>query len=286
MNRARSRHIARITERHVRRRVFVDGIVQGVGLRPFVYSLATQLRLGGRVGNDARGVVIEIEGSAADAAEFLARLRREAPPLASIEAIRTVSMPPVGATEFVIAESQHDGERSALISPDIATCEACLTDLFTPTNRRFLYPFTNCTNCGPRFTIVRGVPYDRPLTTMAGFPMCPDCTREYHDPRNRRFHAQPISCPSCGPRLQMVDRSGTPQSGDPIQSCAAALRSGHILAVKGLGGYHLAVAATLPRPSRRCAAASTARIGRSRSWRATSPRRAGWRRSTPTKRDC
>jgi hydrogenase maturation protein HypF len=246
MNRARPRHIARITERHVRRRVFVDGIVQGVGLRPFVYSLAAQLRLGGRVGNDARGVVIEIEGNAADAAEFLARLRREAPPLASIEAIHTVSMPPVGATEFVIAESQHDGERSALISPDIATCEACLTDLFTPTNRRFLYPFTNCTNCGPRFTIVRGVPYDRPLTTMAGFPMCPDCTREYHDPRNRRFHAQPISCPSCGPRLQMVDRSGTPQSGDPIQSCAAALRAGYIVAVKGLGGYHLAVAATLP----------------------------------------
>jgi hydrogenase maturation protein HypF len=244
--RARSRHLTRITEHRVRRRVFVDGIVQGVGLRPYVYALAAQLRLGGSVSNDARGVVIEIEGSAADVAEFLARLRREAPPLASLESVHTLSMPPSGATEFVIAESQRDGERAALISPDIATCDACLTELFTPTNRRFLYPFTNCTNCGPRFTIVRGVPYDRHLTTMAGFPMCAACAREYHDPRNRRFHAQPISCPACGPRLQLLDRGGATQSGDPIQSCAAALRAGRIVAVKGLGGYHLAVAATLP----------------------------------------
>ncbi len=220
----------------------VEGVVQGVGFRPFVYGLATSLGLAGLVGNDADGVFAEVEGSAGAVARFLARLEREAPPLARIDRVSTVSMGTTGAAGFVIATSQAGSQRRALVSPDSATCADCLRELADPADRRYRYPFINCTNCGPRFTIVRDVPYDRPFTTMATFPMCALCAAEYHDPADRRFHAQPVCCPACGPRARLVDATGAELPGaDPIEAAGAVLRSGGVLAVKGLGGYHLVV---------------------------------------------
>ncbi len=227
----------------IRRAVRVEGIVQGVGFRPFVYSLAARLGLGGHVINDYRGVVIEVEGSAGAVREFVARLPREAPVLAAIDRIAVTDVETRGEREFRIADSRSAGLRRTLIAPDIATCADCLREIFDPANRRYRYPFTNCTNCGPRFTIIRDIPYDRPSTTMAGFPMCAQCAREYHDPSDRRFHAQPISCPRCGPRLRLIDRAGVEVSGDPVDTAARLIAAGHIVAVKGLGGYHLAAAA-------------------------------------------
>ncbi len=224
----------------IRTGVRVEGIVQGVGFRPFVYSLATGLGLGGLVGNDASGVFAEVEGAPAAVAEFLVRLQRDPPPLARIERVATTALAPDGSTAFSIAPSEPGGPRRALVSPDTATCADCLRELADPADRRFGYPFINCTNCGPRFTIVRGVPYDRPLTTMAAFGMCARCAAEYHDPANRRFHAQPVCCPACGPQLLLTWRDGTKVGGDPIAEAAGMLRDGQILAVKGLGGYHLA----------------------------------------------
>jgi hydrogenase maturation protein HypF len=228
----------------VRTAVRVEGIVQGVGFRPFVYGLATSLGLSGLVGNDADGVFAEIEGDAAVVTRFLALLEQQAPPLARIDRITTTRIRPAGTAEFTIAASQPGGERRALVSADSATCADCLRELADPADRRYRYPFINCTNCGPRFTIVRDVPYDRPLTTMSGFPMCAQCAAEYDDPADRRFHAQPVCCPACGPRLALTDASGTELSGsaaDPITAAAGLLRAGRVLAVKGLGGYHLAV---------------------------------------------
>jgi len=222
--------------------VRVEGVVQGVGLRPFVYGLATSLGLAGLVGNDADGVFAEVEGSAGAVARFLARLEREAPPLARIDRVSTVSMGITGAAGFVIAASQTGGQRRTLVSPDSATCADCLRELADPADRRHRYPFINCTNCGPRFTIVRDVPYDRPFTTMATFPMCALCAAEYHDPADRRFHAQPVCCPACGPRARLVDATGAELPGaDPIEAAGGVLRFGGVLAVKGLGGYHLLV---------------------------------------------
>jgi hydrogenase maturation protein HypF len=220
----------------------VAGVVQGVGFRPFVYSLATRLGLAGHVGNDAAGVFIEIEGPPPLVRDFLALLERDAPPLARIDAVRTLAIVPSGGAGFSIVASDPGGRRQALVSADSATCADCLAELADPGDRRFRYPFINCTNCGPRFTIVRDVPYDRPLTTMAGFALCAACAAEYHDPADRRFHAQPVCCPDCGPRLQLLDASGSevPVS-DPIARAAALLAAGEVLAVKGLGGYHLAV---------------------------------------------
>jgi hydrogenase maturation protein HypF len=218
----------------------VEGIVQGVGFRPFVYALAVRHGLGGWVGNDTAGVFIEVEGSAAQLAGFRTALEREAPPLAVIERVTAGELPPAGETRFVIRASQGGSERTALISPDTATCADCLREMSDPADRRFRYPFINCTNCGPRFTIIRDVPYDRPNTTMAGFPMCPDCAKEYHDPADRRFHAQPVCCPACGPSLWLVDADGGPVAGDPITRTAGFLDGGLVVAVKGLGGYHLA----------------------------------------------
>ncbi|MFL6142083.1 MAG: carbamoyltransferase HypF [Labedaea sp.] len=223
----------------VRRDVRVEGVVQGVGFRPFVFALASRLGLAGRVGNDVDGVFIEIEGPGADVADFLAALRREAPPLAEIERVTAVAAEPTGAGDFTIVPSEAGGPRRTLVSADSATCADCLRELADPADRRFRYPFVNCTNCGPRFTIVRDVPYDRPLTTMASFAMCRACATEYHDPADRRFHAQPTCCPDCGPRLAL-DGS----TGDPIPAAAELLRAGKVLAIKGLGGYHLAVLAT------------------------------------------
>ena len=226
-----------------RGRIHVEGIVQGVGFRPFVHSLANRLGLAGFVANDPAGVTIEVEGGGAEIAEFISTIHNGAPPLAVVEHVAYEDAPSRGERTFEIVHSRDAGDRRALISPDIATCADCLCEIFDPADRRFRYAFTNCTNCGPRFTIVRGVPYDRPLTTIAAFAMCADCAREYHDPSNRRFHAQPNSCPKCGPRLRLIDRDRAELPGDPIETTAGLLRAGHIVAVKGLGGYHLAAAA-------------------------------------------
>src|SRR6266700_587250 len=205
----------------VRTAVRVEGVVQGVGFRPFV--------------NDLAGVFAEVEGPAAAVSEFLRRLEPDAPPLARIERVSTRAITPVSSPEFVIAASEaQTGLRRTLVSADTATCADCLRELADPADRRHEYPFINCTNCGPRFTIVRDVPYDRPLTTMAPFAMCERCAAEYHDPADRRFHAQPTCCPACGPRLSIDG------SDDPLHTAAELLRRGQILAVKGLGGYHLA----------------------------------------------
>jgi hydrogenase maturation protein HypF len=222
--------------------VRVEGVVQGVGFRPFVYSLATGLGLSGLVGNDVDGVFAEIEGSPEAAAKFLVLLEQEAPPLANIERVTTRALGVTGSLGFVIVPSVPGGQRRTLISADSATCDDCLRELADPADRRHAYPFINCTNCGPRFTIVRDVPYDRPLTTMSGFAMCSHCAAEYQDPADRRFHAQPVCCPACGPRLRLLDSAGAPLPGaDPIATAAGLLRSGHVLALKGLGGYHLVV---------------------------------------------
>ncbi|HSZ47464.1 MAG TPA: carbamoyltransferase HypF [Streptosporangiaceae bacterium] len=228
----------------VRSAIRVEGVVQGVGFRPFVYSLATSLGLTGFVGNDVDGVFAEVEGEADSVSKFLVLLEQQAPPLARIDRVKAVAAAPVGSAEFTIAGSVPGGARHALVSADSATCADCLRELADPADRRYCYPFINCTNCGPRFTIIRDVPYDRPQTTMSGFAMCDQCAAEYHDPANRRFHAQPICCPACGPHLALTDarrvrRPGS--SADPIGAAAALIGSGQILALKGLGGYHLAV---------------------------------------------
>ena len=223
-----------------RREVVVRGIVQGVGFRPFIYALATRLGLTGSVRNDAAGVTIEAEGEPAGLDAFLAAITAEAPPLALVEAVSWRSLPAQDETGFRIADSQDGEPIRTLISPDVATCDACLTELFDLGDRRYRYPFINCTHCGPRFTITRAVPYDRSMTTMAGFPMCDTCRREYDDPTNRRFHAQPNACPICGPRVTLLDDAGREMQGDPVQRAAEMLRVGAIVALKGLGGYHLA----------------------------------------------
>jgi hydrogenase maturation protein HypF len=236
----------------VRLRIRVDGIVQGVGFRPFVHGLATGLGLAGFVGNDESGVIIEAEGAPAAVRALLTELEHRPPPLAVVQRVRGSAIPVRGSaadpTTFTIAASTAAGPRATWISPDIATCADCLAELRDPADRRYRYPFVNCTNCGPRFTIVTGVPYDRPATTMAGFPMCPACAAEYHDPTNRRFHAQPVCCPACGPRLRLLDADGhaLTHADDAIAEAAARLRAGAVLAVKGLGGYHLAALAGGP----------------------------------------
>ena len=225
-----------------RAQIVVKGIVQGVGFRPFVYNLAGSLDLRGYVTNTSEGVVIEIEGQRLD--EFVERLRTEAPPLARITDLAVASLPYHGYLEFSIRRSTDSAADSlfTLISPDISICEDCRRELFDPSDRRYLYPFINCTNCGPRFSITRSVPYDRPNTTMAGFIMCPDCLREYHDPRNRRFHAQPNACPACGPQVQFRVQSSEfgVKGKEAIQETVKLLKRGGIVAVKGIGGFHLA----------------------------------------------
>ena len=229
-----------------RRQIEVSGIVQGVGFRPFVYRLAENCKLTGTIRNTAAGVTIEVQGTAQAVDRFEASLPLEAPPLARITEISARDIPVVQETEFRIVNSQP-GEVHTLISPDIAICCGCLHELFDPADRRYRYPFINCTNCGPRFTIVRDIPYDRASTSMAAFRMCPQCQSEYDDPRNRRFHAQPNACPDCGPHVELWDRSGRNVSdGDPIGKTIEVLRAGQIVAVKGLGGFHLAADALNP----------------------------------------
>lgn len=220
-------------------RLTVFGVVQGVGFRPFVFRLARRLGLDGWVENAGTGVEIQVEGPASVVREeFSAALRAGSPPLAVIERLDLRPAPLEGCRGFEIRETR-DAAGFVFISPDIATCPDCLKEIETPGERRYRYAFTNCTNCGPRYTIVRGLPYDRSRTTMAGFPMCPDCRREYEDPLDRRHHAQPIACPACGPRLTLLDaRSGRKLRGD-VPEAVALIRSGKVLAVKGLGGFHL-----------------------------------------------
>ena len=224
-------------------RVRVEGTVQGVGFRPFVHRLARELGLAGWVCNDERGVLLEAEGPAVAIDELVTRLGADAPPLAAVERVAVEDVDATGVPGFAIVESERHGAPAAAVSPDTATCDDCLRELFDPADRRHRYPFINCTNCGPRFTIVRGVPYDRPLTTMAGFRMCASCQAEYDDPDDRRFHAQPNACPACGPRLRLLDGSGAVLPGDPLAGTVAALGAGAVVAVKGIGGYHLACAA-------------------------------------------
>ena len=287
---SRSEHIPRIQEAQAsayhalqdprrglmatRVRARVQGTVQGVGFRPYVYRLARDERLGGWVRNDERGVVLEVEGAAAAVERFLARLPLEAPPLAAVERVRSRALECRGEREFAIVESAGRGPAAAPVAVDTPPCEACLAELADPADRRHRYPFVNCTDCGPRFTIVRGVPYDRARTTMAGFAMCAECRAEYEDPLDRRFHAEPNACPVCGPRARLVDAAGRDVSAgtasgpanigfegvgsdvgvasraantgfegvdpDAVAAAAGALRSGLVVAVKGAGGYHLA----------------------------------------------
>ncbi len=216
--------------------------MQGVGFRPFVFRLAGVLGLGGYVLNDARGVLLEIEGDDDAVERFLDRLSTEAPPLATVERVLREEIAVAGERDFAIVRSAG-GAPAALVSPDSATCAECLRELFDPSDRRFRYPFINCTNCGPRFTIVRGVPYDRLLTTMAGFVMCARCRSEYDDHDDRRFHAQPNGCPDCGPRASLTDAAGTPagpSARDAVEAAAVAINRGAVVAVKGVGGFHLA----------------------------------------------
>ncbi|MFI1396210.1 carbamoyltransferase HypF [Streptomyces sp. NPDC020681] len=234
-----------------RTRVVVRGVVQGVGFRPYVYSLASDLRLAGHVTNTGDGVVVEVEGDAEAVDRFCARIAPEAPPLAIVESVDTAGLPATGDSGFSIVASHSAGQVRTLVSPDTATCDDCLAELADPADRRHRHPFITCTHCGPRFTIVTGLPYDREHTTMADFPLCPECTREYHDPADRRFHAQPVACHSCGPRLRLTVAPGvgahTSAGDDQVDRARALLTAGAILAVKGIGGYHLACDATNPR---------------------------------------
>jgi hydrogenase maturation protein HypF len=224
-------------------RIEIRGIVQGVGFRPWVYRIAHELGVGGRVHNHARGVTVEAFAGEAVLDQLIARLR-EPPPPARVRDLVAEPIPSEPTGDFVIVHSAEGGARAFSIPPDLATCPDCEREIRDPANRRHGYAFTNCTACGPRFTIATGVPYDRPATTMAPFAMCPACQREYEDPRDRRFHAQPNACPVCGPQLALWSATGVPLEGDPLAGAVARIARGEIVAIKGLGGFHLACDAT------------------------------------------
>jgi hydrogenase maturation protein HypF len=240
-----------VTEKSQGLKVHITGVVQGVGFRPFVYTLAARYKLVGWVCNTSAGVDIEVEGTSPALQSFVAALTAEAPPLARIESVEVAEIPTNGYEQFSIRHSQAQPGAFQPISPDICICDDCLRELFDTTDRRHRYPFINCTNCGPRFTIILDIPYDRPKTTMAAFELCPDCNSEYNDPLDRRFHAQPNACPVCGPQVELWLRepeSGTYrpqyQGDDAILAARTSLAQGRIVAVKGLGGFHLACDAT------------------------------------------
>ncbi|HQZ96853.1 MAG TPA: carbamoyltransferase HypF [Pyrinomonadaceae bacterium] len=226
-----------------RLRVNVRGAVQGVGFRPFIFRLATGLDLTGWVNNSAQGVNIEVEGSPTLLHSFLSRIESDRPPVSFIHSLESSFLDPIGFLKFEIRESESNGSKTAVVMPDIGTCRDCLREIFDPLDRRYLYPFTNCTNCGPRYSIITSLPYDRPNTTMRQFTMCPDCQAEYSDPLDRRFHAQPNACPACGPKLKLWDDHGksVAVSHDALLAAAKAIRDGRIVAVKGIGGFHLMV---------------------------------------------
>lgn len=224
----------------------IRGIVQGVGFRPFLHRLTAQYALSGWVRNTSAGVELELEGETSRLEQFLSALHTQPPPLAVIASVERTDLPgPAGYQGFSILESEALPQRQALVSPDVATCPGCLQELRDPRDRRYRYPFLNCTNCGPRFTIIRDMPYDRPLTSMGPFPMCSRCEEEYLHIENRRYHAQPTCCPDCGPTLSFLDENGVSCPGDPLDAASSLLERGGIVAVKGLGGFHLAC---LPRP--------------------------------------
>ena len=219
----------------------LTGVVQGVGFRPFVYQLAARYHLNGFILNSTSGVSIELEGEANSIDEFTDALQNELPPLARIDSLKSTIGRYIGYTSFKILHSETQNNKSALVSPDIAICKNCLQEMYDPTNRRYTYPFINCTDCGPRYSIIETLPYDRPNTSMHCFPMCKACQKEYMDPFDRRFHAQPISCPECGPTLKLIDpqQNVLKEGSDSIKLTAAAIKKGDIVAVKGLGGFHL-----------------------------------------------
>ena len=224
------------------RRLSVKGIVQGVGFRPFVYQLATTLKLKGRVANTSNGVTIFLEGPLHDIESFIQGLTTQSPPLAHITHVDVEPLAPTGYSDFSISRSQEDAQRLALISPDVSICNDCKNELFDPGDRRYGYPFINCTNCGPRYTIIDDIPYDRPKTSMRHFRMCQECQTEYDDPFNRRFHAQPNACPVCGPQVVLHDREKKRiETRNAIETTISLLKAGHVVAVKGLGGFHLVV---------------------------------------------
>jgi hydrogenase maturation protein HypF len=227
-------------------RIHITGVVQGVGFRPFVYGLAQRHKLVGWVCNTSAGVDIEVEGPLDQLSAFAQALTSETPPLAQIDAVEVSQRPPDGFTKFEIKQSQAQPDAFQPVSPDVSICSDCLRELFDPADRRYRYPFINCTNCGPRFTIIKDIPYDRPYTTMAPFEMCPDCASEYHDPLDRRFHAQPVACPACGPHVWLVLKGQTSEvrGEEALVATLELLRNGQIVAVKGLGGFHLACDAT------------------------------------------
>jgi hydrogenase maturation protein HypF len=237
------------TSQRARLKLAVRGAVQGVGFRPFVHRLATELGLNGWVNNSPQGVFIEVEGPRTTLEQFLLRLETEKPPRSFIQSLEASWLDPAGYTAFEIRPSETGGNKTALVLPDIATCPDCLREIFDPKNRRHRYPFTNCTNCGPRFSIIESLPYDRANTSMKAFTMCPQCRAEYDEPRNRRFHAQPNACPVCGPHLELwegsrvCENAESPRSHersyDALLAAAKAIREGKIVAVKGLGGFHL-----------------------------------------------
>lgn len=237
---ARGRKVA---DRKRRIRAFVRGGVQGVGFRPFVYDLAVRYGLNGYVLNSPDGAELEIEGRAEDVAALLSDLQQGVPFPGFVSSLRTETVPLQHSDGFEIRESREGGTVSAVVLPDIATCPLCIAELLDPNDRRFRYPFINCTHCGPRYTIIEALPYDRPNTSMAGFPMCPECLREYEDPRDRRFHAQPIACPKCGPQVELWNPNGDvlAPAQTAIPAAARVLSEGGILAVKGIGGFHLFV---------------------------------------------
>lgn len=231
-----------------RLRIHIQGVVQGVGFRPFIYRLARELRLNGWVQNASRGVEIEVEGVLSALEIFLSRIPQDKPAQSYLLSLEHVYLDPHGYRGFEIRNSETTGAKTALILPDIATCPQCLAEINDPANRRYRYPFTNCTHCGPRFSIIEALPYDRAHTTMKIFPMCPACRAEYEDPGDRRFHAQPNACPDCGPQLALWDTAGNllAQRDPALQAAVEAIRAGRIVAVKGLGGFHLIADAANP----------------------------------------
>jgi hydrogenase maturation protein HypF len=230
-------------------RIHITGIVQGVGFRPFVYGLALQKDLNGWVRNTSAGVDIEVDGQPAGLKQFIQALKDETPPLARIDSFEFSDCPPTGFTSFKIVHSEPVPGAFIPISPDVSICDDCLRELFDPENHRYLYPFINCTNCGPRFTIIQDIPYDRPKTTMANFEMCPICRTEYEDPLDRRFHAQPVACAVCGPKVWLENSNQIHpvfQKLDAIQQTQKLILAGNIISIKGLGGFHLACDGTNP----------------------------------------
>ncbi|HZU87052.1 MAG TPA: carbamoyltransferase HypF, partial [Anaerolineaceae bacterium] len=232
-------------------KIFVRGVVQGVGFRPFIFALATRHDLTGWVRNTSSGVEIEVFGATEALRSFVRAIQVEKPPLARIDALESQENPFAEYRDFTILTSQAEAGEFMPISPDVAICADCRRELFDPADRRYRYPFINCTNCGPRFSIIQDIPYDRSKTTMSGFPLCRNCHDEYENPLDRRFHAQPVACPDCGPIIQWseagVGATGRSPSGeDALQAARAAIKEGKIVAIKGLGGFHLACDATNP----------------------------------------